>query len=80
MPRSGIAPLEVPVLPLKLPVLPALVLSALAVVDAAAVVSAAPALVGGSPEPKLVVAGVGEHAAMDRAESAVVMAFMAPLA
>ena len=65
-------------LPPKLLMLPVLVLSALAVVDAAAVVSAAPALVGVSPEPKLVVAGVGEHAARDMAESAVVMAFMAP--
>jgi len=67
------------VLPLVLPRLPVLVLSAALVDDAEVevVVAVSLALVG-SPDPKLVVAGVGEHAARDRAESAVVMAFMAP--
>lgn len=65
-------------LPPVLPRSPVPVLAALLVVDAAVVVSVPLTLVGGSPAPKLVVAGVGEHAARDRAESAVVMAFMAP--
>lgn len=55
-----------------------LVLSAVLVVDVAVVVSVSLALVGIPPGPKLVVAGVGEHAARDRAESAVVRTFMAP--
>jgi len=68
------------VLPLVLPRLPVLVFSAALVVDvdAEVVVSVTLAVVGGSPGPKLVVAGVGEHAARDRAQSAVVVAFMAP--
>lgn len=76
VPRSGRAPLEVPVLPLVLPECP-VVLSALAVVDAAAVVSASLALVGGPPEPKLDVAEGVEHAVSNRAESTAMVAFMA---
>ena len=79
VPRSGTAPLEVSAVPLVPPRLPVLVLWAALVDDAEVevVVAVSLALVG-SPDPKLVVAGVGEHAARDRAESAVVMAFMAP--
>ena len=65
-------------LPLVLPRLPVLVLSVLLVIDVVVVESVMLAFVGGPPAPKLVVAELGEHAARDRAESAVVMAFMAP--
>jgi len=80
VPRSGTAALEVPVLPLELPGSPVLVLvlSALAVVDVEDVVPVSLAVVGNPPDPKPVASEVGEHAASDRAESAVVMAFMAP--